>query len=86
MKIDVLNARGCAKCTRELAVLRMAALAQDPTVEWREIDIVTAIDYAVDLGILKPPAVAIDGKLVFSALPSPDTLAAAIRERRHSAG
>lgn len=85
MKIEVLHAPGCARCSRELDGLRAAALALDPTVQWCELDIVDAIDYAVTLGVLKSPAVAIDGELAFAKLPSPDALAAAMRERRRAA-
>jgi thioredoxin 1 len=81
MRIDVLQATGCAKCLPEISDLRAAAWAVDPGVEWRELDILQAIDYAVELGVLKPPAVAIDGELVFPSLPSPDALAAAMRSR-----
>lgn len=82
MKVEVLHATGCAKCLRELDSLRAAARQADPAVEWKEIDILAALSYAVELGVLRPPAVAINGALAFSSLPSPDALAAAIRERR----
>lgn len=82
MKVEVLHSGGCAKCQRELPGLRAAARAVDPGVDWRELDIVKAIDYAVELGVLKPPAVAIDGKLVFPSLPRPDVLASAMRARQ----
>jgi thioredoxin 1 len=81
MRIDVLQAAGCAKCLRELSDLRAAARSVDPAVQWSELDILQAIDYAVELGVLKPPAVAIDGELVFASLPSPEALAAAMRSR-----
>jgi thioredoxin 1 len=81
MKVDVLQSTGCGNCLRELTDLRAAAQAVDPGVEWREVDIVQAIDYAVELGVLRPPAVAIDGELVFRSLPKPEALAAAIRSR-----
>ena len=81
MKIDVLQSPGCAKCLREMSALRAAAQAVAPGVEWRELDILQAIDYAVELGVLKPPAVAIDGELVFPSLPSPEALTAAMRSR-----
>lgn len=86
MKVEVLHAIGCEKCLRELDSLRSAARQADPAVEWKEIDILAAIDYAVELGVLRSPAVAIDGALVFASLPTPDALAAAIRERRQGAG
>ena len=82
MKIEVLHATGCAKCLRDLDGLRTAARLVDPDVEWKEIDIMQALDYAVELGVLKPPAVAIDGALAFMSLPTSDALGAAMRERR----
>lgn len=86
MKIEVLHAGGCAMCQRDLPTLRAVAQALDPGVEWLELDIMRAIDYAVELGVMKPPAVAIDGELVFSALPTQDALAAAIQVRLEGRG
>lgn len=86
MKIEVLHGTGCAKCLRELGALRAAARHADPTGDWIELDILQALDYAVELGVLKAPAVAIDGKLVFTSLPTPDALAAAMRKRLKTAG
>lgn len=85
MKVEVLTLTGCANCLRDLDALRTAARQLDPAVEWKEFDILQALDYAVELGVLKPPAIAIDGKLVFRALPTPDALAAEMRARLTSA-
>lgn len=82
MKVEVLLSGMCATCRRELPALRMAARAVDPAVEWREIDILEAIDYAVELGVLKPPALAIDGELVFPSLPTVAALIAAMQGRQ----
>lgn len=81
MRVDVLRAPGCAKCQRELPALKAAALVAEPCLEWRELDIASEIDYAVELGVMRPPAVAIDGALAFDSLPSPKDLVAAIRQR-----
>ncbi len=81
MKIEVLHSGSCAKCQRELPGLRAAAQAVDPEVDWRELDVVLAIDYAVELGVFKPPALAIHGELAFASLPTADALAAAMRAR-----
>lgn len=81
MKVEVLHSGSCAKCQQELAGLRAAAQAVDPEVDWRELNIVQAIDCAVELGVMKPPAVAIDGELAFPLLPTADALAAAMRAR-----
>ncbi len=82
MKIEVLHAGGCASCQQELATLKQAARVVDPAVDWHELDILKSIDYAVELGVLKPPAVAIDGQLAFSSLPRPEQLAAAMKARQ----
>lgn len=82
MKVEVLLSGMCATCRRELPTLRTAARAVDPAVEWREIDILEAIDYAVELGVLKPPALAIDGELVFPSLPTVAALITAMRGRQ----
>lgn len=79
MKVEILYAPGCSKCQRELPTLRAAAASVVPELDWQEIDIAKAIDYAVELGVMKPPAVAINGKLAFAALPSADALANAMR-------
>lgn len=82
MKIEVLHAGACSNCLKDLPALRNAAAAVDPEVDWRELDIVQAIDYAVELGVLKPPAIAIDGRLAFRFLPEAEELAAAMRSLR----
>ena len=84
MRVDVLVTAGCAKCQLELGGLRTAAREADPAADWRELDILQSIDYAVELGVLKAPAIAIDGELVFPTLPTPEALAAAMRVRRGS--
>ena len=81
MKVEVLHSGSCAKCQRDLPGLRAAAQAVDPDLDWRELDIVQVIDYAVELGVFKPPAVAIDGELAFPSLPTADALVSALRAR-----
>ena len=81
MKVELLYAADCPSCLRDRDALKAAALRADPGLDWRELDIVKSLDYAVELGVLKPPALAIDGELVFSALPTPAALAAALRQR-----
>ena len=81
MKVEVLHAASCAMCLSQLPSLEAAARLADPNVEWKELDILQALDYAVELGVLKPPAVAIDGELVFPSLPTAGALQAAMRRR-----
>jgi len=39
-------------------------------VTWRHITLLDELDYAVEIGVLPPPSIAIDGELVFPRLPS----------------
>ena len=48
----------------------------------REVNPVDELDYTVELGVLTLPAVAIDGKLVFTSLPTAEQLVAAVRKNR----
>jgi len=74
MKVELIYAPGCAECVTARAGLRCAAEAAVAGVEWTEINVLDALDYAVELGVLTLPALAIDGSLVFAALPTPEQL------------
>jgi glutaredoxin len=82
MKIDLFYADGCGNCNaarRELKSAVLAAFSGD--VVWNEIDIVSNLDHAVALGVLTVPAIAIDGTLVFSRLPTARQLVAELTAR-----
>ena len=57
---------GCARCADSREALRKAAqaVARDELI-WRDLDVIEHMDYAVTLGVLTLPAVAINGRLVF---------------------
>jgi thioredoxin 1 len=70
MIIDLFYAEGCSKCSSARTELRAKAEELIPDVIWHEINVLDEIDYAVEVGVLNLPAIAIDRKLVFSSLPS----------------
>lgn len=70
MKIELFYAAGCNKCAANRESLKAAAERVMPNLEWRELDVLENMDYAVDLGVLTLPAMAINGVLEFPALPS----------------
>ena len=78
----MLTASGCGRC-QQAKTLAKAVIAElnDSRVRYREIDVVEDIDYAVSLGIMNTPAIALDGKLVFPALTSKASLRQAILDR-----
>ena len=86
IRVEVFSSPGCSKCAQAKKVLeKMAAELGGEAVQWREVNILDEMDHAVDLGVLTTPAIAIDGKLVFSGLPSAGRLRAEL-ERRLQAG
>lgn len=82
VKVEVFSSPGCGKCAQAKAVLKAVAeeLGQEK-IAWREVNILQEMDYAVDLGVMSSPAIAIDGKLVFASLPSARKLRAELSGR-----
>lgn len=82
LKVEVFSSPGCGKCAQAKTVLKAVAEALGTDkVAWREVNILEEMDYAVELGVISSPAIAIDGKLVFSSLPSADKLRAELSRR-----
>ena len=71
LKIEVLSSPGCAKCVQARERLKSVILENfSNQLEWREVNIMEELDYAVKLGVLTTPAIAVNGKLIFKGLPS----------------
>lgn len=80
VSVEFFFAAGCAHCATTRDALReVAESAAD--VEWNEIDIGKHPNRAVDAGVMSTPAVAIDGSLVFTCVPTPSELLTAIHAR-----
>jgi hypothetical protein len=75
IKVEMLSTPGCRTCAQAREALKtvVEAFGQDK-VTWREVHVVDAIDYAVALGVIAPPSIAIDGELVFPTLPTTNKL------------
>lgn len=82
IKVEVFSSPGCGKCGQAKAMLKAVAeeLGAD-RIAWREVNILEEMDYAVDLGVMASPAIAIDGELVFVSLPSAARLRAELDRR-----
>jgi len=77
--IEVFTSSLCSNCQRASFVVgQLLEETEFESVTWSEVDVVAEIDYAVALGVLATPAIAIGGELVFSALPSKQQLRDAI--------
>ena len=82
LKLEAFSSPGCGKCAQAKALLKTVAEALGPDkVMWRDVNILEETDYAVDVGVMSSPAIAIDGQLVFSSLPSADKLRTELSRR-----
>ena len=81
MKVELFHAPGCGRCAAAREDLKAAARAAVSGLEWRDVNVLDEMDYAVDRGVLSLPAIVIDGELVFAALPTPQQLSAALTRR-----
>ena len=70
MKVELFYTPGCEKCSDSKEELRATATELVPNLVWRELNVLDELDYAVEVGILTLPAIAIDGEVVFSSLPT----------------
>ena len=80
--LEVFAAPGCAKCAQTRQALKSVAEELDnERFVWREVNLLQEMDRAVELGVMSPPSLAIDGELVFPALPTPARLRAELARR-----
>ena len=71
IKVELIAVYGCSKCAERRQELKAAAeQAAKGKLLWRDVNVLDEIDYVVGMGVLTLPAIAINGKLVFKALPS----------------
>ena len=82
MKVEVFATPGCSTCAQSREALKavMESFGQDK-VTWREVNVLNEIEYAVALGVVVPPSIAIDGELVFPTLPTATKLKEALIQR-----
>lgn len=80
--VEVLTGSGCGYCQKAITLVReVIDELGDTRVHCREVNVVEEIDYAVRLGVLSTPAIALNGELVFATPPSRTKLRRAILQR-----
>jgi len=85
IKVEVFTAPGCGKCGKAKDELEIIVnQLGNSKFEWREINILQEMDYAIELGVLSTPSIAINGELVFTALPSAKQLLLALENSMES--
>ena len=82
IQVEVFSSPGCSRCGQVFDVLQ--TITQEfgaESIEWREVNVLEELEYAVELGVLSMPSIAIDGELVFRSHPSGRRLREALDER-----
>lgn len=82
MKVELFYTDGCGSCTAFKGELEAVVVGAVPDAVWRDVDPLKELDYAVELGVASLPSVAIDGKVVFTSLPTAEQLRKAVLARR----
>lgn len=80
VKIEVIAAPGCKNCAvkqSELHDVAVSVVGKDNLL-WREVNVLQELDYAVALGVMSMPAIAVNGELRFSSLPTQHQFRAAL--------
>lgn len=81
MRIELFQTTGCKSCADATNKLKSVAEQAVPGVVWRDIEVTKELDYAVEVGVMSLPALAVDGQLVFSSLPTPVQLIQELQRR-----
>lgn len=82
IKVEVFSSPGCSKCGKAKYVLQdIAKEIGGNRIDWREVNILDEIDYAIQLGVLSTPSIAIDDVLIFTSLPSEKRLRSELLKR-----
>lgn len=82
IKVEVFSSAGCNRCGQVFDLLRTVTQELGPErIEWRKVNVLDELDYAVELGVLSMPAIAIDGELEFKSHPSAGELREALETR-----
>jgi len=82
IQVEVFSSPGCNSCGQVFDLLR--SIIRDlgaERIDWREVNVLDELDYAVELGVLSMPSIAIDGELVFRSHPSAGKLREALEAR-----
>ncbi len=81
IKVELFTSNVCSRCVQAKEDLR--TVIDELGTEHFElclVDVVENLDRAVQLGVLSTPAIAIDGELIFTGIPSRKRLKASLEK------
>ena len=72
VKLELFSSPACGKCDQVKKKLQDIADQSGGTIKFMVINILEQMDYALQLGVLSTPCIAVNGKLEFFGLPTMD--------------
>ncbi|PCJ51133.1 MAG: glutaredoxin [Gammaproteobacteria bacterium] len=80
--IELISASVCNRCSIAKKQLRnLVEELDNDRIQYREIDVLEEFDYVVSLAVLRTPSIVIDGKLIFTGMPSSKRLKVELQKR-----
>jgi len=80
--IELFSASTCNRCgDAKKRIQTLVDKMDDDRVKYQELDVLEELDYAVSLGVLTTPAIAINGELIFTTMPSLKRLTDELQKR-----
>ncbi|NIR43470.1 MAG: glutaredoxin [Gammaproteobacteria bacterium] len=83
MRIEIFTAPGCPSCEGAVRAAVAAAEGLDEPIELRVINVLEVLERAVRLGVRATPAIAVDGELVLTGMPSVPAMRTLLEARLH---
>jgi len=81
IQIEVFSSPDCNRCSQVFDIVTAVVRDYGDDVAWRKVNVIAELDYAVELGVISMPSIAIDGDLAFTSHPSERKLRDAIDMR-----
>ncbi len=71
LTIELISTFTCKRCHKAQQKIKKVLSKFDSTrIEYKEVNVLKQLDYAVSLGVLATPAIAVNGQLRFHSIPS----------------
>ncbi len=84
LKLELFSSPACGKCDQMKKKLQAVADQSEGRIEFTVVNILQEMDYALQLGVLSTPCIAVNGNLLTLGLPDMDELKKILDE--HLAG
>lgn len=80
--VEVFSSPHCDRCGKTKQFVKDIVEEMNlEQLQWREVNVIEEIDYAVEVGVLSTPTIAINGDLAFTGMPSKESFLNSLKTR-----